>query len=263
MTKDLTTTDSSMAIVASSAETLLAQAIEKGSGIDTLERLMALRKEMLAEQAKQKFNEAMAAFQSECPVIEKTKGVKTKSGATAYKYAPIESIVEQVKELLKKHGFRYMVTMEFDGTRVKAICRVVHEAGHEELSSFDVPLGTKTEIMSQTQVVAAASTFAKRYAFLNAFGIMTGDEDNDAAPPRPVAPRETPKAPYASTTLVAEIIQLSGETETDYKALVEHYKAQAGWTDVSAKSAIASLKKKLAKQIDDAEKKAKDSGLGS
>jgi methylthioribose-1-phosphate isomerase len=28
-------------------------------------------------------------------------------------------------------------------------------------------------------VVAAASTFSKRYAFCNAFGIMTGDEDNE------------------------------------------------------------------------------------
>ena len=34
--------------------------------------------------------------------------------------------------------------------------------------------------MSQTQVEAAALTFAKRYAFCNAFGILTGDEDTDA-----------------------------------------------------------------------------------
>ena len=36
--------------------------------------------------------------------------------------------------------------------------------------------------MSQTQVEAAALTFAKRYAFCNAFGILTGDEDTDAKP---------------------------------------------------------------------------------
>ena len=149
---------------------------------------MALRKEMLAEEAKKAFNSAMAAFQSECPVIKKTKGVKTKTGAVAYKYAPIESVVVQVKELIEKHGFRYTTTMQLNEGRVKAFCRVVHTLGHEEISEMEVPLGNKTDIMSQSQVVAAASTFAKRYAFLNAFGIMTGDEDNDTADKRGDAP---------------------------------------------------------------------------
>ena len=93
-------------IVTQGAESLLSQAVAAGAGIDTLERLMALRKEMLAEEAKKAFNTAMAAFQSECPVIKKTKAVKTKSGTVAYRYAPIESAVIQVKDLIQKHGFR-------------------------------------------------------------------------------------------------------------------------------------------------------------
>jgi hypothetical protein len=44
---------------------------------------------------------------------------------------------------------------------------------------MEVPLGNKTQVMSDTQVVAAAITFAKRYAFLNEFGILTGDEDKE------------------------------------------------------------------------------------
>lgn len=161
--------------IAENADSLLSQAIKAGASIDTLERLMALRKEMKAESAKEAFNEAMAAFQSECPVI-----IKSKSVNGAYKFAPIDVIVSKVKDVIQKHGFRYMTTMEFSGANVKVICRVVHALGHEEISSFEAPLGTKTGVMSATQVVAAASTFAKRYAFLNAFGIMTGDEDNDA-----------------------------------------------------------------------------------
>lgn len=178
-------------IVPSDAAALLSQAVAAGASIDTLERLMALRKEMLAEKAKEAFNTAMAAFQSECPVIAKSKSVDNK-----YKYAPIESIVSQVKDLIKTHGFRYSTTMELNEARdlVKVFCRVVHTLGHEEISVMEVPLGSKTAIMSQSQQVAAASTFAKRYAFLNAFGIMTGDEDNDAAPPK-----EELKPPRQST----------------------------------------------------------------
>ncbi len=180
---DVTSTKN-LPATANSAEALLSQAIERGANIDTLERLIALREKVLAEKAKEAFNSAMAAFQAECPVIKKTKEVKTKSGQVAYRYAPIESAVIQVKDLIQKHGFRYTTTMELNEGRVKAFCRVVHTLGHEEVSVMEVPLGNKTDIMSQSQVVAAASTFAKRYAFLNAFGIMTGDEDNDAAPER-------------------------------------------------------------------------------
>jgi hypothetical protein len=174
-----------------SVDALLSQAVAAGADIGTLERLMALRKDMLAEEAKKAFNKAMAEFQSECPVINKTKTVKTKGGDDAYKYAPIDSIVDQVKKLIQKHGFRYSTTMELNGDLVKAFCRVVHELGHEEVSVMEVPLGAQTAVMSKSQVVAAAQTFAKRYAFLNAFGIMTGDTDNDAAKVKEPADDET------------------------------------------------------------------------
>jgi ERF superfamily len=165
------------------AEALIAKAIDKNVPVETMERLLAMRRELKAEWAKEQYDKAMSAFQADCPTIEKTKGVTTKSGIVAYKYAPIESIVDQVKEYLQKHGFSYATNMELleNGTmKVKVSIRVTHEGGHSETTEMTVPLGNKTDIMSQTQVVAAAQTFAKRYAFCNAFGILTGDEDTDA-----------------------------------------------------------------------------------
>lgn len=182
--------------LAAGPEALISQAIAAGASIDTLERVMALRKDVLAEKAKQAFNEAMAAFQEECPVIKKTKGVKTKAGAEAYKYAPIDSIITQVKACVKKHGFSYRTSMQLLTGNVKVVCRVVHMLGHEETSEMEVPLSDGTQIMSKTQVVAAASTFAKRYAFLNAFGIMTGDDDDDTASERADAPGREKPADY-------------------------------------------------------------------
>lgn len=163
-----------------SAEQFIQQAIAANAPIDTIERLMTLREKMNAETAKKAYNDAMAAFQAECPIIKKTKSVNTKSGGKAYSYAPIESVILQVKHLLQKHGFRYSTSIVFANSQVKAICHVTHSLGHTESTEMEVPLGNKTDVMSQSQVVAAASTFAKRYAFLNAFGIMTGDEDTDA-----------------------------------------------------------------------------------
>jgi hypothetical protein len=64
--------------------------------------------------------------------------------------------------------------------KVKAICIVRHKEGHQEESVMEVPMLRQTGVMSEAQTVAATVTFAKRYAFCNAFGIMTMDDDTDA-----------------------------------------------------------------------------------
>lgn len=166
--------------VRNEAEALISRAIDKNVPVETMERLLAMRRELKAEWAKSQYDQAMALFQQECPIIEKTKAVKTKAGTVAYRYAPIEAIVEQVKLLLAKHGFSYSTGMELKPDGVKVAVKVTHRDGHSEVSEMEVPFGTKTDVMSQSQVAAAAQTFAKRYAFCNAFGILTGDEDNDA-----------------------------------------------------------------------------------
>ena len=161
------------------AETLISQAIASKADVGTMERLLAMRKNLKDEWAKEQFDKAMAYFQSECPIIKKTKTVKTKAGDDAYSYAPLESIVVQVKPILEKHGFSYSIQTETSEKMVKATCTAKHKDGHSEPSSMEVPLGNKTQVMSDTQVVAAALTFAKRYAFCNIFGILTSDDDKE------------------------------------------------------------------------------------
>jgi hypothetical protein len=170
-----------LVVVKGEAEALIAQAIERHVPVETMEKLLSMRRELKQERAKEEYDRAMAAFQADCPTIAKTKEVKIRTGIVAYRYAPIESIVEQVRDILKKHGFSYSTNMELLGNGVKVSVKVTHAAGHSEITEMSVPLGNKTDIMSQSQVVAAAQTFAKRYAFCNAFGILTGDEDTDGA----------------------------------------------------------------------------------
>lgn len=166
------------------ADNLISQAIKGKVSVEIIERIMALRDKQKAEWAKEQFDKAMAAFQSECPIIKKTKTIKTKAGEEAYSYAPLESILIQVKPLLENHGFSYSIQTETGEKKVKATCLAKHKDGHSEPSSMEVPLGNKTQIMSDTQVTAAALTFAKRYAFCNVFGILTGDDDNEAVLPK-------------------------------------------------------------------------------
>jgi hypothetical protein len=165
------------------AEGLIAQAIAKGTPVATLERLLAMRREILAEQAKKAFDLDMAAFQFECPPIVKTKTVKTNTGRDAYSYTPIEVLDAETKALRQKYGFSYssnMYVSKVEGTQVRVVLKVTHKAGHSELTEVTVPLGNKTNVMSESQVTVAAATFAKRHAFKNAFGLTEIGEDDEA-----------------------------------------------------------------------------------
>ena len=191
---------------AGSAEALIQQAIEKGLPVETMERLLAMRRELMAERAKEAFDTAMAKFQAECPVIKKTKeGGKTKGGTVAYHFAPLDLIVSQTKEIIGRHGFSYAIKVKTTATDVTVDCIVKHEMGHTETSTMQVPLGEKTEIMSRPQVVAAAVTFATRYAFRNAFGIITGDTDNDAADMNKRPPTVSTPAPAPAKAATIEV----------------------------------------------------------
>jgi hypothetical protein len=170
--------------LAFSPEALIEKAISAKVDVGTMERLLAMRKELKEEWAKSEFFREMAELQNEMPQIKKTKQVKNKDGTVRYSYAPLEDIILQVKALIKKHNFSYQINTEVNNDKVKAICIVRHTAGHIEQSSFEVGID-KEGYMSEPQKYASALTFAKRYAFCNAFGIMTADEDDDAVSVKP------------------------------------------------------------------------------
>lgn len=162
-----------------SVERMILQAIQSGVPVETMERILAMRSQLKAEKAKEAFDRAMSNFQKDCPVIKKTKSVKTNDGKVAYTYAPIDEIVRQTKKLLAENGLSYSIKTETTPAGVKSICIIRHIGGHSEQSEMEVPLGNKTSVMSNSQVTAAAMTFAKRYAFTNALGIMTSDDDRE------------------------------------------------------------------------------------
>lgn len=154
--------------------TLLALAVEKGADVGTLERLAMLRDKFMAERAKQAYFDALAAFQSECPII-----LRSRAGhENRYNYAPLEKIVEKVKPYLQKHGFSHQEDANVTEGWVEASVTVTHREGHSEVKKFKVPAESRAG-MSPAQKYGAAMTYATRYAFCAAFGIRTADRDTD------------------------------------------------------------------------------------
>lgn len=175
---------------------ILQRAVDSGASPEAVEKLVELYERLEARQAKKAFNEAMSAFQEECPVIEKQKDVrnsKKKGGGLRYKYAPLDDIVKQVREPLRKCGLSYTIDTVVEEGWVTSKCKVTHVLGHSETTEFKVPIDWDA-YMNDQQKYASAQTFSKRYAFCNSLGILTGDEDDDgrgAGNPEP--PRQTPQ----------------------------------------------------------------------
>jgi len=162
------------------ANDFISQAIAQKVPVETLEKLLAMRTQLKAESAKEKFDKAMAKFQAECPEIKKTKdGSVTKAGEVAFKYSDMKSIDDQTKKLRGICGLSYLVKTKIKKDKVKSTCLVKHLAGHSEESSMEVTIGAGNPLTTRPQLEAGAATFSKRHAFCNAFGITTGDTDLD------------------------------------------------------------------------------------
>lgn len=163
---------------------LFNKAVEQGSAMEVIKELSAMEERIAARRAKSDFDAALTAFQSDCPIIEKKKAVMNKDGRSVrYHYAPLDSIVSQVQPILERHGIRFQFTTCTTGPRVKVLCKV-DCAGHSETSEFESPIDPQA-FMNEQQKFAAALTYAKRYAFCNALGILTGDEDVDGETKKP------------------------------------------------------------------------------
>lgn len=164
------------------AGALIQRAIDKGLPLEQMERLLAMRRELKTEWAREQFFKALSKFQQECPVIKKSAAVDFEGrngGRVKYNYAPLDEIVFQVKDLLEKHGFSYTIKPIQTADLVTSVCEAHHVDGHTETTPFSVPVDHGAK-MNSAQQVASAMTYSKRYAFCNAFGIMTGDADDDA-----------------------------------------------------------------------------------
>jgi len=232
-------------------QAIINRALDQGSPIEILEKLLTMRRELKKEFAKKEFDIAMVKFQANCPVIKKTKAGYTKTnGEVVYRYAQLESIVDQVRGLLSDNGFSYSFksTVDNNNQEVTVTCFSKHELGHCEERPIIMPFVEKTGIMSAPQQVAATITYVKKYAFCDAFGIMTGDDDTDAVKAS-VEPKAPPQAPEPRTEAQNKHIYFLIKELDTTKQEVD------AWTTKLYKKRISELSKDEATKVIEAMKK--------
>jgi len=177
-------------------QALIAQAIEKGAGIDTVERLVALAKDLREVQAREAWYAAIAEFQRLCPPIFKERVGKTAS--YSYKYASIDDVLGVIQPVMGPLGLSVSWKLRFQPDAAGANCRISHSLGHfEESGEVLIPIEKSVDGKGATpaQRVGIAMTYAQRYALKAAAGVTPTDaEDTDGAETGPAQPdrREAP-----------------------------------------------------------------------
>ena len=160
---------------------LLAMAIEKGMDTETLKDLIALRNAEIARQAKTEFDIHFAEMQAEFRPVGKTNQASDRDGNKLYSYCPIEVILAMAAPIIAKHGFSYHWTEEALPNKEKRINCIISGFGHERVGFVDIPfMDPVSKATNIVQMRGSATTYGKRYSFLNATGIIVGGEDNDA-----------------------------------------------------------------------------------
>ena len=159
---------------------LLQLAIEKDLDVEKLEKLMTLKERWDTQEAKKAFLKAMSMFQSQCPVLNKSKEVKFNQ--VRYSYIPLGQITAQIKELLNKCGLSYRWETKDNEGNITITCIVSHIDGHSEQNSMTAgkdKSGAKNDI----QQIGSTMTYLQRYTLIGALGISSADSDIDAQQP--------------------------------------------------------------------------------
>ena len=154
---------------------LIERAIDKGSDLEKLEKLLALKERYEANEARKAYHKAMADFKANPPEIDKDK--KVSFGTTHYNHASLANVTKKIGAELSKHGLSASWTTKQNGV-ILVTCRITHVQGHSEettLSAAADTSGSKNSI----QAIGSTITYLERYTLLALTGLATEDMDND------------------------------------------------------------------------------------
>lgn len=160
----------------SQAAAMIQMAVDKGMPAEQLREFLAARREWEADEARKAYSQAIADFQSRCPIIEKGDKAHNKQ------YAAMDRIWRTIRPLLDETGLSIVWTVNTltdYGLHIEGEIR--HRAGHAVPIAYDLPMPDKVTGQNAAQQMGSASSYAKRYATCAALGIVTGEDDDGLA----------------------------------------------------------------------------------
>lgn len=121
-------------------------------------------------ETSQQINEiakALSEFQSNLPKIEKDANVNL--GSYSFSYAPLETIIQAIKPLLKQTGLSFLHVMNDSILE----CIILHSSGQCINTG-----GIAIKMSNKMQDMGSSMTYARRYTLCAALGIVAEDDDD-------------------------------------------------------------------------------------
>ena len=183
---DLTPMEGQTVAVSAPADPMLSMlnhVVSTGGDIGQMRELIALKREVDADEARKAFHASFAACQAQIPAVVKNK----RNEHTKSMYADLAAIEQAAMPIIARHGLSvrfYPVLSTLDG-HYGVDCVVSHEKGHSETYHADVPMdgagqkgGTNK---TATHAFGSTMTYGRRYLMCMIFNIATGDDDGNGA----------------------------------------------------------------------------------
>lgn len=145
--------------------------IQNGADLGSVKEMLAMSRELAAEQARQKFDAAMSMAKAEITPV-----IKTATGHNNKKYADFASIAKAVDPIISKHGLSYRFRTRQDD-RIHVTCVLAHEAGHAEETTLAGPADT-TGSKNAIQAIGSTLTYLQRYTLVQALGLAASEDDD-------------------------------------------------------------------------------------
>jgi hypothetical protein len=168
------------AIVISNQMGMIEKAVASGASPEMIQKLMDLAERWEANEARNAFNRAFAAFKAESVKIVKNS-TYTDGPLKGKKWANLFAVVDAATPALSKHGLGHSWKLTKDEPQwLEVTCTLRHELGHSESVSMGGPPDTGGA-KSPIQARASSKSYLERYTFLAITGLASMDEDNDGA----------------------------------------------------------------------------------
>lgn len=190
------------------------------------EKLIAMRREMRADDAKQEFVRAFVKMQREMKAVRAMTVVEIDS-RPVYKFAPFEAIRKQADPILSENGFGVSFDSRIEDDRLISTFTLMHEGGYSQSNSFACRILGTSKMMNVAQADMGTKSYAMRGAFCDGCGIVI-TKDTDGSDARGLGDTITPEQAEAlrkrvrnSSEYVSEVKLLQFAEAKDFEEIRE------------------------------------------
>lgn len=221
---------------------MIQQAIQQGSGVEVMERLMLLQERYDAFNARKAFDDAMADLRKNLPKIIKSREVDFtgKTGVrTNYRFEDLAEITEALAGPMSDVGLSFRWYTDNVQGGVKVTCRITHRDGHFEETSLVGPLdasGNKNPI----QAIGSAVSYLQRYTLKAAVGIAAAHDDDAQEVGKKAEPAPRQQAPVEQKSK-ADSRETFDRLSRANRALTSEADFNKFWSQANVMDAVASL----------------------